>query len=285
MTDLLITAAEVLETAFPSNEYVPEGMIVPARIETAQLGFLRPVFGKLYDKLGEEPYAAFCRTYIKPALAYYVRYLMVDEQCAAIGAAGVRQNKSAYTAAQAGAQRCRHAAGQGDRLRGKQSGDVPGIRPERKYPPPGLDKRRIHSVKTPHMKQMIGTISSVAALFAPVQPLVCCALAFVCVDFATGVAASYKRAGRMKRPWAFESDKAWRTVYKLVFVTVGIAMTWLIDTCILPFAGLRLANLFTGFVCGVELWSYLENAAEISEHPLFRKLKKYMKQELEKNSL
>ena len=56
------------------------------------------------------------------------------------------------------------------------------------------------------MKQMIGTISSVAALFAPVQPLVCCALAFVCVDFATGVAASYKRAGRMKRPWAFESD-------------------------------------------------------------------------------
>ena len=99
MTDLLITAAEVLETAFPSNEYVPEGMIVPARIETAQLGFLRPVFGKLYDKLGEEPYAAFCRTYIKPALAYYVRYLMVDEQCAAIGAAGVRQNKSAYTEA------------------------------------------------------------------------------------------------------------------------------------------------------------------------------------------
>ena len=95
MTDLLITAAEVLETAFPSNEYVPEGMIVPARIETAQLGFLRPVFGKL----GEEPYAAFCRTYIKPALAYYVRYLMVDEQCAAIGAAGVRQNKSAYTEA------------------------------------------------------------------------------------------------------------------------------------------------------------------------------------------
>ena len=99
MTDLLITAAEVLETAFPSNEYVPEGMIVPARIETAQLGVLRPVFGKLYDKLGEEPYAAFCRTYIKPALAYYVRYLMVDEQCAAIGAAGVRQNKSAYTEA------------------------------------------------------------------------------------------------------------------------------------------------------------------------------------------
>ena len=99
MTDLLITAAEVLETAFPSNEYVPEGMIVPARIETAQLGFLRPVFGKLYDKLGEEPYAAFCRTYIKPALAYYVRYLMVDEQCAASGAAGVRQYKSAYTEA------------------------------------------------------------------------------------------------------------------------------------------------------------------------------------------
>lgn len=139
------------------------------------------------------------------------------------------------------------------------------------------------------MKQMIGTISSIAALFAPVQPLVCCALAFVCIDFATGIAASYKRACRANRPWAFESAKAWRTIYKLVFITAGIAMTWMIDTYILPFAGLHLANLFTGFACGVELWSYLENAAEISEYPLFRGLKKLMKRkidrELNKDSL
>lgn len=99
MTDLLITAAEVLETGLPVERIRSGRDDRPGPNRNGATGFLRPVFGKLYDKLGEEPYAAFCRTYIKPALAYYVRYLMVDEQCAAIGAAGVRQNKSAYTEA------------------------------------------------------------------------------------------------------------------------------------------------------------------------------------------
>ena len=80
---------------------------------------------------------------------------MVDEQCAAIGAAGIRQNKSAYTEAVPDSRLHRlrrQARNDADTLLdkaidyvGKQSGDVPGIRPERKYPPPGLDKRRIHS--------------------------------------------------------------------------------------------------------------------------------------------
>lgn len=139
------------------------------------------------------------------------------------------------------------------------------------------------------MKQTVGFLSSVAALFAPVQSLVYCALVFVAVNFATGIIASYKRAKRRNLPWGFESAKAWKTAYKLVFISIGILMTWLIDTCILPFTALHLANLFTGFVCGIELWSYLENAAEISDHTLFRGLKKFMKQkidhELNKNSL
>ena len=107
------------------------------------------------------------------------------------------------------------------------------------------------------------------------------ALAFVCIDFVTGVVASRVRARRQRARWAFESAKVWRTVYKIVLVTVGIALTWLIDRFVLPFAELHLANLFTGFVCGVELWSYLENAAELSDHPLFRGLQKLMKQKID----
>ena len=33
---------------------------------------------------------------------------------------------------------------------------------------------------------------------------------------------------------------------------------------------LRLANYFTAFCCGVEFWSFLENAAVISNHPCFQ---------------
>ena len=79
------------------------------------------------------------------------------------------------------------------------------------------------------MKQLTVLLTALVGLLAPVQTLVCCALAFVCIDFVTGVVASRVRARRQRARWAFESAKAWRTVYKIVLVTVGIALTWLID--------------------------------------------------------
>ena len=100
------------------------------------------------------------------------------------------------------------------------------------------------------MKQLTVLLTALVGLLAPVQTLVCCALAFVCIDFVTGVVGTRVRARRQRARWAFESAKAWRTVYKIVLVTVGIALTWLIDRFVLPFAELHLANLFTGFVCG-----------------------------------
>ena len=75
------------------------------------------------------------------------------------------------------------------------------------------------------MKQLTVLLTALVGLLAPVQTLVCCALAFVCIDFVTGVVASRVRARRQRARWAFESAKAWRTVYKIVLVTVGIALT------------------------------------------------------------
>ncbi len=40
--------------------------------------------------------------------------------------------------------------------------------------------------------------------------------------------------------------------------------SWLLDACLLGFMQLRLARVFTGFLCGVEFWSFLENAARLS---------------------
>lgn len=131
------------------------------------------------------------------------------------------------------------------------------------------------------MKTISGGTASLLALLSPVRPLVVCALLFMVLDFVTGVAANRKRCRTQGRHWAFESRKAWKTLYKLTFATTGIVMTWTIDRYVFPFATLNLANLFTGFVCGVELWSYLENAAEISEHPLFRWLQQYMKRKID----
>lgn len=118
-------------------------------------------------------------------------------------------------------------------------------------------------------KYISAVIASLCGLLCPIAPLVTTAILFVVVDFVTGIIASCVVARREGRPWWFESRKAWRTVAKAGFVAIAIVMMWIIDHCLLEFMHLNLANLFTGFVCGVELWSFLENAQTISGSSLF----------------
>ncbi len=127
------------------------------------------------------------------------------------------------------------------------------------------------------MKYLSGLIAGVASFFAPVEPLLVMAVAFVAVDFLTGVLADRHRARSEGGAWRFESRKAWRTITKLSFVMAGIVLAWMLDQLLLPLANLRLANLFTGFVCGVEFWSYLENATTITGEGRFAEVVEALK--------
>ncbi len=125
-----------------------------------------------------------------------------------------------------------------------------------------------------------GVAVSLCALFAPITPLVWCVVAFIGVDFLTGIAASRARAKHEGKEWYFRSFYAWRTIYKLGFTLIAVGMAWLLDECVMSFVTLNLARLVTGFVCGVEMWSFLENAAQISDAPLFRWLQKFVYQKV-----
>ena len=125
---------------------------------------------------------------------------------------------------------------------------------------------------------LIGTLS----LFAPIAPLVGCAVTFVAVDFIKGVAASRARAHAQGEEWFFESHEAWHTVLKLGFVVVAIAMSWLVERFVLDFVTLNLAKMFTGFTCAVEFWSFLENASQLSDSPIFVWLKRYARRRIRK---
>ena len=118
-----------------------------------------------------------------------------------------------------------------------------------------------------------GLTAGFIALFAPIGPLVACAMAFIGIDFLSGVAASRAAARRKGHTWYFESCEAWRTV-----------LAWLIDSCVLDFMQLNVARLFTGFTCGVELWSFLENAAQLSDAPLFHWLRRYVRRRIRKEA-
>lgn len=125
-------------------------------------------------------------------------------------------------------------------------------------------------------KWIVASAASLLSLLAPIKALILCAVLFVAIDFVTGVWASFVTSRRNGENLAFESDRAWDTVTKMVFIMLGIVMAYLIDAYILDHLQLRLANLFTGFACGVEFFSYLENAAIISNHPIFKWLRKFM---------
>ena len=131
-------------------------------------------------------------------------------------------------------------------------------------------------------KYVSGIVAALIALLCPITPLIITATFFVAIDFLTGILASYVAAKNSGQKWRLESRKAWRTVYKLCFIVTGIVMTWLVDSFVLGFMELNLANLFTGFVCGVELWSFVENAATISQSKLFKWLSRWIKSKLRK---
>ena len=118
-----------------------------------------------------------------------------------------------------------------------------------------------------------GAVAGVAALFAPVVPLVWALVTFIGIDFLTGVTASRAESRRQGAEWYFESREAWRTVEKLGFTIIALLMAYTIDVVLLDFMHLNLSRLFAGFVCGVELWSFLENACRISSSPLLRHLR------------
>lgn len=125
-------------------------------------------------------------------------------------------------------------------------------------------------------------VASLCGLLCPIAPLITTATLFIVVDFITGVVASRAEARREGRRWWFESRKAWRTVIKAGFVAIAIVMMWVLDYHVLEFMNLNMAKLFTGFVCGVELWSFLENAATISRAPLFEWMSRWVKRRVER---
>ena len=131
-------------------------------------------------------------------------------------------------------------------------------------------------------KYVSGAIMALVGMLCPITPLIAVAMVFITIDFITGIVASRIEAKRANEPWRLESRKMWRTVAKAGFVALAIVMMWIIDSMLLGFMHLNLTNIFTGFVCGVELWSFFENASTISGVEIFEWLGRWIKSKLRK---
>lgn len=122
-----------------------------------------------------------------------------------------------------------------------------------------------------------GMVAALLALAAPIAPLAGCVVGFITFDFLTGVVASRADAQREGRRWYFESREAWHTVQKLALSIIALYMAYAIDAVMLDFLQLNITKLFAGFVCGVEMWSFLENACRISSSPMLDYLRRWVR--------
>ena len=134
-------------------------------------------------------------------------------------------------------------------------------------------------------KWVFGGIMGFWGFLLPIQSLILCVLVAILTDFATGNIADYYRQKRAGGKYYFQSEKMWKTIWKLGLSIIGIGFAWMLDTHALSnLGGLNLANFFCAFIVAAEFWSFLENAAVISDHPIFRVLKKYMKEHVKKKT-
>lgn len=86
----LIIPDEVLSLAFSADDPIEPAHVRPARIEAAQLRYIRPAFGDgMYRSMEQERYDTFVDQYIKPALAHFVRYELIAELAVRAGDSGV----------------------------------------------------------------------------------------------------------------------------------------------------------------------------------------------------
>lgn len=140
----------------------------------------------------------------------------------------------------------------------------------------------IMEVRNFNLQWLSGVGAAFWGSFAPIQDMLLGVFIFIGIDFIVGCIASYKRAKRRKTRWFFESAKAWNTIYKLAFSLIAVSLSHYLDTKIFDFVDLKLPNMVAGFVCGTEFWSFLENAGDISEHLVFKAIRKITKRKINK---
>ena len=253
----LVTPLQVLKLAFGEGEYLPPEIIAEADIAGAEQRHIVPVVGRaLYEKLLAGSYPDFRTEYLASPAALFTRAVLQPRLDVRTGQCGTTAPKSAFA-----------HTGMNSRNTIPKTTSSTAVRPMEAL-----------------FRFVSGVAAGIAALFAPIGPLAATTVVFIGVDFLSGVAADRAAALREGRAWYFESCKAWRTVLKLALALTAISMAWLIDSCVLDFMRLNLARLLTGFTCGVELWSFLENAAQLSDAPLFRWLRRYVHRRIRKEA-
>lgn len=106
-------------------------------------------------------------------------------------------------------------------------------------------------------------LGGVGVFFFPLYILLLWMFIFVISDMVSGMLAARQRREKLT------SKKLKKTVSKIAWYSSVIILVHGLDKSVLPFVDLYAAQIVTGIICGVELYSNLENLYCITDNRVF----------------
>lgn len=118
-------------------------------------------------------------------------------------------------------------------------------------------------------KAVYGIAGAIMSFMAPIQVFIIWMLIFVGVDLVSGIIAAKKRGEKL------ESKKLRATINKMTWYFMFIILAQGLDVKVVTFMDIHLASLVSAIICGVELYSVLENAYTITGNRVFYMLTQF----------
>ena len=119
-----------------------------------------------------------------------------------------------------------------------------------------------------------GFILAILGYFYPIKGIINVMVIAILADLIFGIIAARSRKEGIK------SAKLWRTAYKLFIAIIIVALLYAMDQEI-GTEIIQLHRIVAWLITGFEVWSILESSGQITNHKLFRILKKYMEDKVE----
>lgn len=111
--------------------------------------------------------------------------------------------------------------------------------------------------------------SSLMAFFEPIEILVLWMLIFIVSDMITGIHASLAEGNPI------QSCKMQKTVHKFLLYSMTFILLEGLDRYLFDLMDLHLANIGATIICGIELWSIMENCYRITGNRVFKVLTQF----------
>lgn len=123
---------------------------------------------------------------------------------------------------------------------------------------------------------LTGAAGWISTFFAPIWSVIVVVCVFIFLDAVLGTKVSMQYGNK------FESRRLWSTLKKFGNCAMIISCCHLMDTEIIKSIDMHLVEIFSGIVCGVELWSMIENLQAIDPNGPWRIFSKFIRSKGEK---